>query len=639
MPVEKQRHEPLAFLGRRFRGSERNWPIVEKEGAAIIFGLDRGDYLVQNGNKFNLYTDHSNLTYILDPPADSKKHTKDRLLRWRLELQAFDFQIRHIVGKKNVWADLLTRWGANSELLTARCCVTQALALDEARVYPLEAQFFDWPCDSDIRQSQAMFSTSEKSKLIWEPSRQVWVDKQNRVVIPESDVQLQLRILIAAHAGAAGHRASEITLNQLQRLFWWKNAEEQCKTMCDQCLHCVPGRGGNKVPRPLGHQIVPEFPFQVLHMDYFYMEPLWDGDHSFIYVLLLRDGFSGLVRLVPSASPDELVAANSVMQWCCDFKAPQIVVSDQGTHFKNKLFKSIEKSLNWKHSFTTAYSPWANGSVERAGRELIKLLRILLDENKLQTHHWPSFLMLIQHAMNHSITARGREAPITIATSLPPDSPLTSIFRPDIGKLTKVKPLTDANMREHVSKLKEVMAGIHKTIFDARQAQHENQTRYQRNAKPVNFVVHDYVLVAKARPGPGTKLQFIWQGPYRVSECVLPLVYKVENLVTGDITQAHATRMRLYADSSLNVTADILARAAHGNEYHLDEFVDLRFNPIDKVLELLVQWTGFGEEDRTWEQAIFMVEDARPAVNQFLRSHAGHPLNHELRKLVRESRR
>lgn len=43
---ELQGHEPLAFLSGAFRGAPSRWPIIEKEGFAIVETVTRLEYLL-----------------------------------------------------------------------------------------------------------------------------------------------------------------------------------------------------------------------------------------------------------------------------------------------------------------------------------------------------------------------------------------------------------------------------------------------------------------------------------------------------------------------------------------------------------------------------------------------------------------
>ena len=59
------------------------------------------EYLLRD-RKFRLLTDHRNLTFVGDS-------VNAMVVRWKLALMQYDFDIEHIAGVKNVVADLLSR--------------------------------------------------------------------------------------------------------------------------------------------------------------------------------------------------------------------------------------------------------------------------------------------------------------------------------------------------------------------------------------------------------------------------------------------------------------------------------------------------------------------------------------------------
>lgn len=83
-----------------------------------------------------------------------KKHTAQKLERWALQLQGFNYVIRAIKGEENVWADLLTRWGAGRIALTCRS--TKLMELDDLRVNPMKHKQFSWPSEDNIREATAV---------------------------------------------------------------------------------------------------------------------------------------------------------------------------------------------------------------------------------------------------------------------------------------------------------------------------------------------------------------------------------------------------------------------------------------------------------------------------------------------------
>ncbi|KAH9159923.1 hypothetical protein LEN26_002101 [Aphanomyces euteiches] len=118
LPLYQQRHQPLAFLSGRFVGASSRWPIPDKEAFAIVESCKRLEYILLRPNGFTIYTDHRNLAYLFNPLASDsgmQRHQADRLQRWAMVLSGYSYNIVHIPGESNVWADMLSRWHAQHD--------------------------------------------------------------------------------------------------------------------------------------------------------------------------------------------------------------------------------------------------------------------------------------------------------------------------------------------------------------------------------------------------------------------------------------------------------------------------------------------------------------------------------------------
>ena len=89
--------------------------------------------------------------------------------------------------------------------------------------------------------------------------------------IPDSDKQLQVRLMICAHMRDAGHRGVAATLVGVQEFGVWSGMEAQVRALVRQCLHCADTRSGDVVPRPLGEKVHGTAPNEVVHFDYLYV--------------------------------------------------------------------------------------------------------------------------------------------------------------------------------------------------------------------------------------------------------------------------------------------------------------------------------------------------------------------------------
>ena len=104
--ILSQGGKPVAYLSRTLSASEKNYPAVEKEAAAIMESIRKWDHFLK-GRHFTITTDQKSITFIFDKNRGKIKNTK--LLVWRLELSQYSFDIRYKPGVQNVAPDALSR--------------------------------------------------------------------------------------------------------------------------------------------------------------------------------------------------------------------------------------------------------------------------------------------------------------------------------------------------------------------------------------------------------------------------------------------------------------------------------------------------------------------------------------------------
>lgn len=94
---------PIAFNSRTLNEHEVNYSTIEKECLAIVRAVKQfRPYLY--GNKFTIITDHRPLQWLFNI-----KEPNSKLVRWRLKLSEYDYDIVYKKGKYNTNADFLSR--------------------------------------------------------------------------------------------------------------------------------------------------------------------------------------------------------------------------------------------------------------------------------------------------------------------------------------------------------------------------------------------------------------------------------------------------------------------------------------------------------------------------------------------------
>ena len=111
LPITDRDHRPIGFFSGAFRGSMLNWSTLDKEAFAIISCIEAySSILYSTTFPFHLYTDHKNLAYIFSPQSETtNKATTSRVARWNCLLGRYHYDIHHIPGEANLFADILSR--------------------------------------------------------------------------------------------------------------------------------------------------------------------------------------------------------------------------------------------------------------------------------------------------------------------------------------------------------------------------------------------------------------------------------------------------------------------------------------------------------------------------------------------------
>lgn len=641
-PFDEQRHQPLGFCSHRFSDVEKRWSTPDKEAYAIIDVFRKLNYLLVG--RTVLYTDHKNLVNMFNPEG-MKVQSSARLHRWNLELNEHRFTIKHIAGTDNVWADLLSRWGSrfketlelnDDELESAmepltpensldsvdqdyRVLITRAILEEQSEIPDYRVQPMNklrWPTLHELQEAQKVLKPSPHFILNEETS--LW-EKSNRVIIPDQDRALRLRLVVISHAGRrGGHCGIELTEHQLREKFTWRAMRTDVVFICNGCLHCLPTRSGIKIPRPLGTAVHGQKPSQVLHYDFLYIQP---GETP--WVLAIRDDFTGLVNLRNTSVPESTVVVDSLLNWRSNHGASLIYVSDQASYFQGKVMNELSVLLGVEQHATTAYIHYNNGSIEVINKLILQAFRTMLSELRLKKSDWPKLLPIVEYYLNHKPQARlNNRAPVTVMNGVEADNPLNMVFagfRNDEFKLLK---LNLQRMTTVLDELLDQLDTIHKDVSAFTDKQRERARQFaNRRRHRANFIIGDYVLVAKEVHKSGQKLYLTWRGPYQITETETHYVFKVRDILSDEILIVHGERMKYYAHADLDITEELKLQKAYDDEsFVIEQCLDEKIEYGET--KVLLKWRGFSEAENTWEPLHVLLKDAPLVYEQFQKTRA-----------------
>lgn len=94
---------PICYMSRTLNQAERKYAVIEKELLGVVYALKQFRPYVY-GRKCVIVTDHKPLVWLM-----KLKNPSSRLMRWKLELSEYEFDIIHKPGILNSNADALSR--------------------------------------------------------------------------------------------------------------------------------------------------------------------------------------------------------------------------------------------------------------------------------------------------------------------------------------------------------------------------------------------------------------------------------------------------------------------------------------------------------------------------------------------------
>jgi IS30 family transposase len=113
----------------------------------------------------------------------------------------------------------------------------------------------------------------------------------------------------------------------------------------------------------------------------------WPGGH--VYMLVAVDKFTKWVEAAPVTTQDSTAAINFIKSIVFRFGVPHSIITDNGTNFTSKEFKSYCESMEIKLKFASVAHPKTNGQVEKAnGLICNRIKKRLLAPLEKAKHAW-----------------------------------------------------------------------------------------------------------------------------------------------------------------------------------------------------------------------------------------------------------
>ena len=371
----------IYYASRTLNDAQLNYATTEKELLAIVFAFDKfRPYLI--GNKVVVHTDHSAIKYLM-----TKKDAKPRLIRWVLLLQEFDVEIKDKKGTENLVADHLSRLeGAREDVpVNDEFPDEKLFAIEDKKAVPWFADYVNYLVAKVIPPE---FNYQKKKRFFTHLKHYYWeepilyrhcADQVIRRCVPEDEIHSILNHCHTLPCG--GHFGGQRTAAKvLQSGFYWPSLFKDAHQFVSTCDKCQRMGNISRKDEPPMHPILEVELFDFWGIDF--MGP-FPASYNNLYILLAVDYVSKWVEAIPTQTNDAKVVAHFLRSNIFSrFGTPRALITDNGTHFCNKVIDKVLQKYGVRHRTSLAYHPQSNGQAEVSNREIKYILEKTVNSSR-----------------------------------------------------------------------------------------------------------------------------------------------------------------------------------------------------------------------------------------------------------------
>jgi hypothetical protein len=555
-----------AFASKTFTEAEQRWSTIEQETFAAFWAMKRWESMLL-GHKFSVLTDHHNILQLA-------KSDVPKLIRWRLQMQQFDYDVIHVAGadEKHAIADCLSRLHGPPRGVHAARKVTVA----------------------------AVTRSAAKATL---PSGMA------KSFVPDGKT---LKLVEGYHNTSVGHLGVRATVFKIkQHVQEGKLAAipddltqhvEYVRKHCPLCQKLQPHK---KLELPVQRRHLEWLRniFEELSIDL--IGPLPETEDGMRYIIAVIDGFSRFCFAAPCKDATAISAAKFIHALSGTFGYAKAYRWDNAGTFDNHLIKCLMELAGADRHPSVPFNPQSNGKIERAIGEIVRHLKFVVNDRRIRDK-WDDALPIALRIMNdHQHAAIGCSPARIMFPMRDISAHMYPVTLPESVTKYLKNETADKTTREivtsYVSNLVALQAQTIKRAqeFEDGVVQHRVLVAGKEGSDFREFKVGDWV-VCPWRGGKPTKLHVKWRGPYRVKSRESYTQYTVEDPADLKQYKKHVRELFSYAMGLTTDPRDVIAMDEA--EALVDRIVEHNFpHPKRKQTWMFrIRWQGCDESEDTW---------------------------------------
>jgi len=360
--VIAQNNFPIAFYSRKLNAAQRNYTTMEKELLSIIETAThhRGILI---GFQIRFHSDHKNLSF--------ERFQSERVLRWRLLLEEFNYEFKYTPGKDNVVADMLSRYPV---INLNEKSFEELTNVDEQHAFPLDFMNISTHQTKDELLQNKVQQNSSLFKIKYINDNQL-VFQKNKIYIPSS----LLSHIVTWYHDNLNHPGAVHTFNTISMHFTHPRLKKFVTEHISSCIICQQQKHSIKKYGLLPPTQAIYKPWECVHIDLF---GPWTfvckagQSHQIRAVSIIDNGLRWIELHEYHSKSSEEISLIFDREWLCRYPRPRIVVFDNGSEFSGEFFELLH-SYGIQPKSTTIKNPQSNAIVERVHLTISTSLRAM----------------------------------------------------------------------------------------------------------------------------------------------------------------------------------------------------------------------------------------------------------------------